>query len=257
MGLRSIAGFAAILVLGLVQPAQAQTGTPTGAQTGTQLALVTGDDYPPFADSRLPGGGLATILVQRVIRGMDATATLEFQPWRRGYEETLRGRFDATFPYVRTAERERDFLYSEPLIRLRQVVFMSTERPFAYRSPQDLQGRRVCVALGYAPPAELQVMIEQQQVERVTPGSVASCPNMIVADRADFFVQDERIGSALVAKVGLSATIRPLSDPPFGVTEIHLIVPRQRPDATGLIGRFNDALQRLRASDDYERLLLQ
>lgn len=250
-------GFAAILALGLVPLAQAQTGAQTRAQTGTQFALVTGDDYPPFADSRLPGGGLAAILVQRVIRGMGATATLEVQPWRRGYEETLRGRFDATFPYVRTAERERDFLYSEPLIRLRQVVFMSTERPFAYRSPRDLQGRRVCVALGYAPPAEVQVMIEQRQVERVTPGSASTCPGMIVADRADFFVQDERIGNALVAKVGLSATIRPLSDLPFGVTEIHLIVPRQRPDAIGLIGRFNDALQRLRASEDYERLLLQ
>jgi polar amino acid transport system substrate-binding protein len=227
------------------------------AAASDRLALVTGEDYPPFVDAREPGGGLAVVLVRQVLDRMKLTATIDVAPWRRGYEETLRGRYDATFPYVRTAERERDFLYSEPLIQVRQAVFMAADRRFAYRSPADLKGRRVCTPLGYAPAAALQPLIDRGEVQRVTAASAAACPGLLAADRADVFIQDLRIGQALVAKAGLARDVVAVGEPPFGTTEIHLIVPRSRPDAASLIARFNAALAQLRTSGDYERLLTQ
>ena len=134
---------------------------------------------------------------------------------------------------------------------------MSTDRRFAYRGPADLKGRRVCTPLGYAPAAALQPMIDSGEVERVTAASAASCPGLLVADRADFFIQDHRIGAALVAKAGLSSRIAAVGEPPFGTSEIHLIVPRNRPDAAGLIARFNAALKQVMTSGDYDRLLMQ
>lgn len=95
MRFRLIVVCAAVLAVGLARPACA----------AEQFALVTGEDYPPFADPRLPGGGLATILVRQVVAALGATARVDFLPWRRGYEDTLRGRYDGTFPYVRTPER--------------------------------------------------------------------------------------------------------------------------------------------------------
>lgn len=222
-----------------------------------RLALVTGEDYPPFADARAPGGGLAVLLVQQVAERMGVTAEVETAPWRRGYEETLRGRFDATFPYVRTPERERDFLYSEPLFQVRQSVFMPTARRFAYRGHADLKGRRVCTPLGYAPAPVIQALIDSREAERVVAPSAASCPGLLVADRADYFIQDLRIGQALVGKAGLAHEVVAVSDPPFGVADIHFIVPRSRADAAGLIARFNAALAQVRTSGDYDRLLMQ
>lgn len=230
-------------------------GPPAGA--AQPLSLVTGEDYPPFVDARAPGGGLAVQLVQQVIQRMGVTAAIEIAPWRRGYEETLRGRYDATFPYVRTAERERDFLYSEPLIQVRQAVFMAAERRFAYRGPADLKNRRVCTPLGYAPAPAIQAMIDRGEAERVSAASAASCPGLLVTGRADYFIQDLRIGQALVAKAGLAREVVAVSEPPFGTQEIHFIVPRSRPDAAGLIARFNAALAQIRTSGDYERLLMQ
>jgi polar amino acid transport system substrate-binding protein len=228
---------------------------PAGA--AQSLALVTGEDYPPFADARAPGGGLAVLLVQQVMRRMNTTAMIDTAPWRRGYEETLRGRYDATFPYVRTADRERDFLYSDALFHVRQAIFMPAARRFAYREPADLKTRRVCTPLGYAPALVLQTMIDNKQVERVTVANAGTCPGLLLADRADFFIQDLRIGQALVAKAGLTRDIIAVSEPPFGISEIHLIVPRARADAAGLIARFNAALARVRTSGDYDRLLMQ
>ncbi len=247
MGFRSILLAAVLLVTAALQPGRA----------ADRLTLVTGEDYPPYVDAREPGGGLAVQLVRQVMQRMDLTAEIEIAPWRRGYEETLRGRYDATFPYVRTADRERDFLYSDPLIQVRQLVFMAAGRRFAYRSPADLKGRRVCTPLGYAPAAALQPMIDSGEVQRVTAASAAACPGLLAADRADFFIQDQRIGAALVDKAALSGWIVAIGDPPFGISETHLIVPRSRADAAGLIARFNAALKQAVSSGAYDRLLMQ
>ncbi len=227
------------------------------ARATEPLALVTGEDYPPYVDAQEPGGGLAVRLVQQVMQRMNATAAIDIAPWRRGYEETLRGRYDATFPYVRTAERERDVLYSDPLIQVRQAVFMPVERRFAYRAPADLKGRRVCAPLGYAPAAALQPMIDRGEVQRATAASAASCPGLLAADRADFFIQDQRIGEALVARAALTGRIVAVAEPPFGLQELYLVVPRSRPDAAGLIARFNAALKQTISSGDHRRLLAQ
>jgi polar amino acid transport system substrate-binding protein len=231
--------------------------TLSSARASDRLTLVTGEDYPPYVDAQAPGGGLAVQLVRQVAQRMGLTAEIEIAPWRRGYEATLRGRYDATFPYVRTPERERDFLYSDALIQARQVVFMAADRRIAYRGPADLKGLRVCAPLGYAPAAALQPMIDSGEVRQVSAASAAACPGLLVADRADVFIQDQRIGAALVAKAGLSGRIVAVSDPPVGITETHLIVPRSRPDADGLIARFNAALKQVMSSGDYQRLLTQ
>lgn len=249
-----LAACAVLCASGLVS---GEAAAQPAAASPPALALVTGEDYPPFVDAREPGGGLAVQLVRRVVSQMGGSLTLETAPWRRAYEETLRGRFDGSFPYVKTAERERDVLYSDPLFSVRPVVFMPADRRFAYGGPADLQGRRACTALGYAVPDVLQAMIEAGRVEKVTAPSAAACPGLLAAGRADVFIQDLRIGSALIAKVGLMRAIVAVSDPPLSVSEIHFIVARSRPDAAALIARFNAALAQVRASGEYDRLLAE
>jgi len=257
-----LAACATLFVTGLVATclvrveATAQSLGPQ-SQGPQSLSLVTGEDYPPFVDARQPGGGLAVLLIQHVVDRMGDIAILDTAPWRRGYEETLRGRYDATFPYVRTAERERDFLYSDPLFTVRPVVFMPAGRRFAYGGTADLRDRRVCSVLGYAVPDVVQAMIDAGRVEKVTAPGAYGCPGLLMAGRADFFIQDLRIGTALIAKAGLTRDIVAVSDPPLSISEIHFIVPRSRPDAATLIARFNAAMAQVRTSGDYDRLLAE
>ena len=227
----------------------------SNARADSPLALVTGDNYPPFADEKLAEGGTATALVRRVFDLMGRTTTVTFRPWRRGYEEMLHGRFDASFPYVRTTERERDVLYSLPIVTVRQEVFMAADRRFAFAGAADLKGRQICAALGYALPADLQQMLERGEIERTTPANSESCPGMLAAGRVDFFLQDKRIGTALIDRAGIPAGAIVVAPTPYATASLHLIVPRGHAQASRLIGDFNAALRRLQASPEYERLL--
>jgi len=67
--------------------------------------LVTGDDYAPFTGESLPAGGMLTQVVQSALAAAGISNTLDWRPWNRGYLQTLRGDYDATFPYVRSVQR--------------------------------------------------------------------------------------------------------------------------------------------------------
>jgi polar amino acid transport system substrate-binding protein len=78
-----------------------------GAQAA-ELRLVTGDDYAPFTGQDLPGGGMLTQVVEAALQEQGQVYSLHWRPWNRGYLRTLQGEFDATFLYIRTAQRSRN-----------------------------------------------------------------------------------------------------------------------------------------------------
>ena len=92
----------------------------SGLASAAPVQLVTGDDYAPFTDRELPQGGMLTELVQQALLQAGHQPKLSWLPWKRGYQATLRGQFDVTFPYLKTAEREADYLFSAPLYEITQ-----------------------------------------------------------------------------------------------------------------------------------------
>lgn len=90
---------------------------------GEHLRLVTADDYAPFTGRALPAGGMLTQVVHAALAQVNLDSTLDWQPWNRGYLKTLRGEYDATFPYVHTLQREQEYFYSAPLLVVEQHIF--------------------------------------------------------------------------------------------------------------------------------------
>ena len=113
-----------------------------GVQAG-ELRLVTGDDYAPFTDRKLPGGGLLTQVVMAALAEQQQTATLDWRPWMRGFKMAQAAEYDGTFPYIRTPEREADFLYSEPLYRVQQHIFSRSDETYEPDQLSALPGKRL------------------------------------------------------------------------------------------------------------------
>lgn len=93
------------------------------------LALTSGNDYAPFADQDLPGGGLATRVVRAVFERLGEPIRIDWLPWKRGYALTLEGRYAATFPYIHSPEREALFHYSEPIFVGKSYLYTLKTRP--------------------------------------------------------------------------------------------------------------------------------
>ncbi|CAO3421055.1 substrate-binding periplasmic protein [Azospirillum endophyticum] len=254
-------------------PAMAPTTAPSPAPY-TGLDLVTGNDYAPYTGEDLPDGGLVTDLVRRAFAVSGRRYDLRFMPWKRGYDGVVAGRFLATFPYVRTPEREREVLFSDPVIEVRQFVYLSNRSAMDFHGRdgggfgggegglagglagglEDFRGRTICQPVGYALPSELEALVGQGLLARQTPPDLGACVGMVAAGRADVLVIDEYSGAAAVARSGLADDIR-VSERPFAVVTLHLVVGRTVPGAEAAVATFNDGLKTLKQQGIYRQLL--
>ncbi len=219
------------------------------------LRLVSGNDYAPFTGEQLPGGGMISQLVRAALDEGDIASTLEWRPWNRGYQMTLQGEYDATFPYMRTAEREREYVYSEPLFVAEQHLYSRAGEVFEADNLATRVGARICYPLGWQPPAAIQQLVDEGRLIRHSPPGLEECANLLLLKRDDFFVSDLRLGQAALRATGAPLSRFRRSIEVFSSSPLHLIVPRQHPRADEIIARFNTGLASLRASGKYQRII--
>ena len=231
---------------------------PSHAQDSEGLApvrLVTGSGYYPYTDLSLEEGGLATEIVMAAYRSMQFIPDVKFGDWQQGYADTLAGRFDATFPYLVTPERKEQFYYSDPLLTVRQVLFVRAGSGGSQWMLRDLQDRSFCLPRGYALPFRLQGMAQSGAIRNRTAGSVEQCFENLSRGRVDFVPVDILLGS-------LAARVPPNDPSDFTLARedlytstLHLIVPKQQADARAHIDEFNRALEGLRVSGRYGNII--
>ncbi|HCN88441.1 MAG TPA: amino acid ABC transporter substrate-binding protein, partial [Oxalobacteraceae bacterium] len=111
------------------------------------VKLASGD-FLPYIARESAGGGMLTEVVRGAFKRVGRTTTLDWMPWKRGYELTRIGQFDATFPYARKPDREQAFFYSDWLYGGVRSVYA---RPGSGIDPTNLdsfRGKRYCVPNG-------------------------------------------------------------------------------------------------------------
>lgn len=222
------------------------------AQAADQLARVTmGDEYAPYVTSLMPNGGYDTQLVREIFTEQGYKIEFDILPWTRGYAETATGAYIGTFPYVKTVEREKEFLYSTPIHINRVTAF---RRKGETLSGHPFQGS-VCVPLGYA-----RAVLDIGKVEfnsELSPSApdLATCFRMLINYRVDVVPIDFYVGHNAIrglrpeeqSQVDLESKV-------IGEVPEHFIVSKIHPDAQKWIDMFNRALEKKRESGRYDEI---
>ena len=219
------------------------------------VRLVTGDDYAPLTGRSLAGAGVLSEVVQAAFARSGKTTTLAWQPWKRGYLMTLRGEYDATFPYIRADKRERDFLFSAPLYVSEQHLFSLVETSVELDDLAGVSGRRLCQPLGWQLPGRVQALVDQGVLVRHSPPGLTECARLLLLGRDDVFLADLRLGRFALRSTEASQSRFHVSGAVVSRQTMHLIVPRDRAGAGELIELFDNGLQALRASGEYQHLM--
>lgn len=227
---------------------------PAGA-IAQAVTLVTGPNYAPFTGEQLPEGGMATELVRAVYKAEGQDTTIVFQPWKRGAEGTVKGEFFATFPYVKSAEREQEYLFSASMFDVRQLVYVPGNSPLKFDTTADFKGKTACSPLGSAPPPEIKAMIDAGEVKLQSPADMNGCFRILAAGRVDFYIINEYNGRAALKELGVTPDQVRIEPKPFAQTSQYLIVGKATPGAAAGIARFNEGLAKVRASGEYDRIV--
>lgn len=218
------------------------------------IRLVTGDNLSPYTGRSLPLGGMLTEIVQRAFAASGKETTLAWTSWKRGYELTRVGEYDATFPYARLPEREKFYLFSALLYGGVRSVFARPEMNIDPARVDSFRGLTYCAPTGFIIYPQINALYQEHAIRMERPPSLVACAKMLALGRVDFYIADALSGDEALRQAGVGAKVVRLAKP-FDRAEFYLIVPKNRAGADMLIADFNAGLKRLKDGGEYERIL--
>jgi polar amino acid transport system substrate-binding protein len=228
-------------------------GQETQAQSPWRL--VSGNNFIPFTDEKLPRHGMLVEVVEEALTKAQQPFTLEYLPWKRGMEDVRSGKFDATFPYIDTPTRREEMLGSEPLYIVEQRLFFHPQKPITYQDPASLKGKLYCNPLGYTPSPALKALVEQGVIPQEQPKDMSSCLKLLNAGRVDFVTMDETTFISEARKVNIPVENFTMDPTVVSYNKQCLWVPKSHLQAAEIIQRFNQALKGLQDSGAYEEIV--
>lgn len=223
-----------VVVCAMASPAHADTRT---------LSMALGTDYAPWVDREMEGHGLATrAIVMAAERGGIADFEVEWVPWSRAIGQVRQGTSDVTFPWLKTEEREAEFLFTDrPLVTQGDYAWTLASTADV-NSPDDMAGKTMCIPNGYAVVATAAAFQEAGQLSIEDPPDMAGCFRLLNAGRVDFVMSIEGEALEAMAAAGLAKDAIHRSTEPMNVTDFYALVGKQNPDAQAIIDLLDEGL---------------
>ena len=235
---------------------------------GKPITLATSDNYHPYADSDLKGGGMVVRMAVDTFEKAGYESEVVFlDSWTDVRQKAEEAEYDVALPYVKTKERQVYFDYSEALYPMQSQIFVSVDSSL----PGDwdrsaLVGSTACKPKGYYT-SDLRKLIDAGEIALMRGASVADCLKRVKAGTADFLPVNRYTGWATVmgsdelSETEFAHLARPLAEAP-----LHIMVSKDNPDRRKILRDFNEALDVAReagriqairedALDDYEKKL--
>jgi len=220
------------------------------------VVLATGE-WAPYTSDKMEGYGFFTEIVTAALDESGLKYKYEFYPWKRCENNLSEGKIFAIFPYMKTAEREKEFNFSEN-------VFASTGKFFYLKSKitkdvvwtklEDLTPYKIGGVLGYW--YEKPFNDAGLKVDWVADDE--SNIKKLYGERCDLIASDELVGWQGIMKLfpgekDKFATVKK----PLNVDELKLMVSRKYPGSDEKLVKFNQGLEKIRSNGKYADILLK
>ncbi len=115
------------------------------------ISVATGE-WEPFTGSDEKNHGVISEIVKATFNEMGLEPEISFYHWDVVENRTAEGNFLVAYPFVKTAQREKRFLFSDSLFEFYTVLFYNRTRLtnlVAIQSVADLRPYRIGLAAGY------------------------------------------------------------------------------------------------------------
>lgn len=218
------------------------------------LKLTTGE-FPPYISSNSQYLGPLSQIVSLSFEELGYKTHIDFNPWNRALKMAEKGRVDATYAWSVKADRQVHFLYSKPLFIFEQRAFSLNKAQLNVARTAPAKSVRLCRPQGYTLQGHSQLLVNSGVAVHFIPPDVATCFNMLKAERVDIVVVDKLEGYSYASKAFKSLDEVKVLDKVFFKYSNHLLVSKKHPNAEKLIEDFNQGLDNLMASGRYQTIL--
>jgi polar amino acid transport system substrate-binding protein len=219
-----------------------------------EIILATGE-WEPYTSETLDQYGFFTEIVTAIITEMGYRPKYIFVPWKRAELMVKYGQAFATFPFIITDERKKDFDFSERIFRSRGLFFYTTKRfdnEVDFEELRDLKPYVIGGVLGYW----YDSLFEKAHIEPHYVASEQQLIKMLYTKRVDLVPTDELVGWSIIRQLypddmDVFRTV----DTPLNESSFHVMISKKYPHAKDLTEQFNLSLERIRLKKIYSKIL--
>lgn len=211
-------------------------GAHDAAASDLNLAAT---EWPPFYGSELPDNGFMTEIVVEAFDRAGYGTDVSFLPWKRAFEGTRDGKYDALFTMWYRKEREEHFIFSDPLPSNELVFLVRAGEDGTFDGYDGLKGKTIGVVRGYAAPpgfeeAKLKVSEARDDEENL---------RKLLRGRVDMALTDRIVAQHIInTKMADDAEGFGWMEPPVHVDVQYMVVPKAIDGSAELMGAFNASL---------------
>ena len=224
------------------------------------ITLHTGE-WAPLTSQELKHGGLGPRIIKEAFLQQGIKVNYQWTQWKRGYE-MAKSKSSSTIGsilYVKNAEREEDFYFSEPIIESQSVFFHLKSKPLLWQSFADLRGKNILVTRGYSY-AELDPFLKKKDhfaLIHETDTDMQGLTMLLHRSQAyDLLPINKLVGLTTIRnnfspEDAAKFTFHPKK---FGVVPLHLII-RKDKKLKKYVEAFNAGLKKLKSSGSFEKYM--
>ena len=216
-----------------------------------KLKLVA-DEWPPFT-SKQQGQRIAVDLVQTALRRAAVDAELQIIAWQNVLSGVKEGKYDAIVGAWKTPDREQYLLFSRSYLENRIMLIGRQDNKIEFDSIGQLKGKKVGVVSGYAYGDGI---TKNKDITKVSGTTVADNIKKLLRGEVDFILADALVAQAIIEHLPADVTGKlKIYDKEVLTQSLYFAVRKNRPNAQGLLDKFNNAVEQMIADGTYNKIL--
>jgi len=179
------------------------------------VRIVTLMDFKPFiwCEDNVPKG-IDIQIVSELFFRVGRAYSIECLPWKRALSYLKSGEADALFSAYKTPERQEFATYLEhPLHYSVFSAFTQKGHEFEFSGTEDLNGKRVGMALGYSVNPEFDAAKSDNKFAVVETTSTSAGLQMLMDKRVDVYINAKEVVLYRAWKMGLDRKVVELPHP--------------------------------------------
>lgn len=223
-----------------------------------EVVRLTAGEWPPYISETLEHRGLISQITEEAFALQNIEMKLGFYPWERAYHLSRSGLWDGTIAISKTTEREKSYLFSEPIYTGKYVFFHLKSTPIKWQSYKDLAHLKIGAGRGFGGMGQDFLSAEANhviKVDRVT--TMLQAFSMLLLNRVQLVPSDLEVGYVLLNKNFDKTKIAQITHDNhiIQLTKYHLVLNKSSAKSVELMKKFNLGLNALRKSGRYNQII--
>ncbi|WP_018690896.1 substrate-binding periplasmic protein [Algicola sagamiensis] len=221
-----------------------------------KIEIVTGE-WAPFSGKKLPEKGLVLQIIREAYRQQGVTAEFFFTPWARAMQFATSGKTIASAFWVKSAEREKTVIYSDPVFLSTAHFFYLKKVRFHWKQPTDLYGKNIGIGRGYYYGDTLEDLEKKQRIQVTRTTHETDLFQLLIQNQLDLVITEVNIGRYMLQNQ-MRSKMRGLVDAhptPFYISELHVVYSRKRHESTMFLKQLNQGLKAIQESGRYQAII--